>query len=352
MKKTLSLFLCLLFLLSACAVGAMAEEKPSWVREDPASIGNTIVVYSTLDDPQQATVENIWYQYYPDCTIEWINDSVGKLIARARGEVNNPQADVIMGGLFESDGTTYHDVLQPYTPTIADELNKLDPYGYYSFFDVQYMALVVNNDLVDELGIEINGYADLLQPELKGKIIMADPSASSSAYRQFHTILALMGDEFGDDKSWEYLDQLIANTDGVITTSSSTVFKSVINGEYVVGLTYENIVQMQIEQNGADNITLVYPVEGNTACASGAGMIKDCPHYEAAAAFLDFCSSAEYQQARAVENCARGVNVGISYGNYPADEELGVVTIDWEWLGTQKDALLEKWAEHWAEYAG
>ena len=27
MKKTLSLFLCLLFLLSACAVGAMAEEK-------------------------------------------------------------------------------------------------------------------------------------------------------------------------------------------------------------------------------------------------------------------------------------------------------------------------------------
>ena len=53
-----------------------------------------------------------------------------------------------------------------------------------------------------------------------------------------------------------------------------------------------------------------------------------------------------------MENCARGVNVGISYGNYPADEELGVVTIDWEWLGTQKDALLEKWAEHWAEYAG
>ena len=52
-------------------------------------------------------------------------------------------------------------------------------------------------------------------------------------------------------------------------------------------------------------------------------MIKDCPHYEAAAAFLDFCSSAEYQQARAVENCARGVNVGISYGNYPADVRAG-----------------------------
>ncbi len=119
-----------------------------------------------------------------------------------------------------------------------------------------------------------------------------------------------------------------------------------------MGLTYENIVQMQIEKNGADNITLVYPVEGNTACASGGGMIKDCPHPDAAAAFLDFCASVDYQKARSDENCARGTNANIKYGNYPPDSELGVVKIDWEWLGTQKTALLEKWTEHWAQYAG
>ena len=66
-----------------------------------ASIGDRIVVYSTLDDPQQATVENIWYKYYPNCTMEWVSDSVGKLVARARSEANNPQADVLFGGLFE-----------------------------------------------------------------------------------------------------------------------------------------------------------------------------------------------------------------------------------------------------------
>ena len=349
MKRFLSLVLIALLALSCCS--ALAE-TPSWVHADPDSIGDRVVVYSTLDDPQQATVENIWYEYYPNCTIEWVPDSVGKLIARARSEINNPQADVIMGGLFESDGTTYHDVLQQYTPSIANELNKLDPYGYYTLFDIQYMALVVNEELEAELGIQINGYEDLLKPELKGKIILADPPASSSAYRQFHTILALMGDEFGDDKAWDYIDQLITNCDGVITTSSSTVFKSVIDGEYVVGLTYENIVEMQITQNGADNIRLVYPVEGNTACASGAGMVKDCPHPEAAAAFMDFCASEDYQLARSVENCARGTNINIKYDNYPDDSELGLVEIDWEWLGTQKDALLEKWAEHWEEFAG
>ena len=350
MKKLLSLVLIALLVLSCCS--AFAEEKPSWVRDDPSSIGDRVVVYSTLDDAQQQTVEAIWYQYYPDCTIEWISDSVGKLIARARGEVNNPQADVIMGGLFESDGTVYHDVLQPYTPTIAGELSKIDPYGYYTLFDIQYMALVVNEELEAELGLHIDGYESLLDPALKGRIIQADPAASSSAYRQFHTILAVMGDEFGDEKAWDYIDALIQNCDGVITTSSSTVFKSVISGEYVVGLTYENIVEMQITKNGADNIRLVYPKEGNTACASGAGMVKDCPHYEAAAAFMDFCGSADYQLARSEENCARGTNTTIKYGNYPDDSELGLVEIDWEWLGSQKEALLEKWTEHWAEYAG
>ena len=350
MKKFLSLILVAIMVL--CCAAVAEEATPRWVREDPSSIGDTVVVYSTLDDAQQQTVEAIWYKYYPDCTIEWISDSVGKLIARARSEANNPYADVLMGGLFESDGTVYHDILQPYTSTIADELTVTDPYGYYTMFDIQYMALVVNKDLEAELGIEINSYADLLNPALKGKIIQADPAASSSAYRQFHTMLALMGDEFGDDKAWEYLDALIENCDGVVTTSSSTVFKSVISGEYVVGLSYENIIEMQITQNGADNIRLVYPTEGNTACASGAGMIKDAPRPEAAAAFLDFCASAEYHEARSIENCARGANGSITYGNYPSDAELGVKKIDWEWLGSQKEALLEKWAEHWAEYAG
>lgn len=347
MKKLLSLILVALLVISCAA--AVAEEKPRWVVDDPSSIGDTVVVYSTLDLAQQETLEPIWYEYYPDCFIDWRNDSVGKLVAQARSEVNNPVADVLLGGLFESDGEVYHDFLQQYTSPMADELNYIDPYGYYTMFDVQYMALVVNKDLEAELGIEIKSYADLLNPALKGKIILADPAASSSGYRQFHTMLALMGDEFADEKSWEYLDALMGNA--VSTTSSSTVFKSVISGEYVVGLSYENIVQMQIEVNGADNIRLVYPTEGNTACASGGAIIKGAPHLAAAQAFIDFCASAEYQTARSIQNCARGTNGTISYGNYPSDEELGVKALDWKLLGEMKPALMEQWAEHWSEYA-
>lgn len=349
MKKIFSLILALMLMLCG---GAVAE-LPQWVREDPGAIGDSLVVYTTLDEAQQQTVEKIWYQYYPDCTIEWMSDSIGKLIDMARVEADHPSADVILGGLFESDGDIYHDLLQQYTSNIANQLTVLDPYGYYTYMDIQYTALVVNKDLEAELGFEITGYADLLRPELKGKIILADPTTSSSAYCQLQTILLLMGETFGDEKAWEYVDGLMANCDGRITTAASNVFKSVISGECVVGLSYENMIEMQITKNGADNIRLVYPAEGNTACACGAAMIKSAPHYEAAAAFIDFVASAEYHQARLEESCARGTNGTIGYGNYPSDEALATVDIDWEWLSTQKAELMEKWQTHWeASIAG
>jgi hypothetical protein len=68
-ERILSSILVAMLILGLVSFGALAESKPSWVREDTGSIGNTVVVYSTLDDAQQATVEAIWYNYYPDCTM-------------------------------------------------------------------------------------------------------------------------------------------------------------------------------------------------------------------------------------------------------------------------------------------
>ena len=350
MKKFVGITLTAMLALG-CALAVFAEDRPEWAQKDPAEVGDTVVLYSTLDDPQQAMIEDLWYAQYPDCKIEWVTDSVGKLIARARSEASDPYADCIYGGMFETDGTTNQDVLQPYTSSIADQVSTQDPYGYYTMNDIQYVAFIVNDELAEELGVEINSYEDLLQPELKGKIIIGDPAVSSSAYHQFFNILAVMGDELADDKAWDYLDQLIVQCDGVITDSSSQVFKDVIAGEYVVGLSYENIIEMQITLNGAEGVSLVYPEEGNTGVASGVAMVKDCPHQAAAEAIVDLAASAEYQQGRSEYCCARGTNTTISYGNYPSAEEINAVDIDYEALGLMKEELLEKWADHWDEFA-
>ena len=345
MKRLLGLILIALMMFNVCT--ALAEELPAWVREDPSSIGDRIVVYTALDASERQTVEELWHTYYPDCTIEWVSDSMGRLVDRVREAADATEADVIMGGLSEVDGTAYHDILQQYTPAVAGELSSIDPYGFYSFFDVQCMALVVNETLASEIGVEINGYADLLNPLLKGKIIQADPASSDSGYLQLQTMLALMGEDFADDQAWEYVDQLIANCDGALTMAPANVVKGVLDGEYVVGLTYESLAASMIAEAGAEDIRLVYPSEGNTACASGAGMVKNCPHYEAAAAFLDFCASAEYQQARYDAHFARGANTAVLCGDYPSMDDLGLISVDWEAVANQKAALIEGWTERW-----
>ena len=327
---------------------ADADATDEYWLKDPSEVTGTIVVYTTMDDGQQQVVEDVWYNHYPDCTIEWLSDSLGTLMTKVQTEASNPYADVILGGLFQSDDDSYYDNLEQYTAVNAKDQTVTDPNGYYTYLDMQYMCLIVNTELEEKLGVEIKGYKDLLDPKLKGYVILADPASTSSGFRQFTTMLQLCdGGTYADDTAWDYITSLMENS--VSTTSSSTVYKSVMEGEYAVGLSYESIVQYQIE-SGATNIRLVYPEEGNTACASGGAMVKNCPNRAAAEAMLDLLGCEEMQEARAQANCARGTNVNFTYAGYPADSEIGVQDLDFGYIGEHKAELLDKWATLWEDH--
>ena len=207
------------------------------------------------------------------------------------------------------------------------------------------MCLVVNPELRDELGVEISGYEDLLNPELEGKIILAAPDASSSGYRQLQTMLATMGDDFGDEKGWSYIKNLIPMT--FSTTSSKDVYNLVINGEYVAGLSYESTVAALIK-DGAP-VEMVYMEEGNTAMAGGAAIVKDAPNLEAAKAMMDILASSEFQDIRAEQSSGRGPNINCNLQDLPADAELGLVDLNFSYLADNKDNLIDEWNAIWAE---
>ncbi len=364
MKKLFSTLLALTMVLALAACGSKPSQQPaSSVSEAPGSsapaeeraywlkgadeVTGTINVYTTMEETQQETLRTLWQQYYPNCKIEFQSDSVGTLITRLQSESNAPVADVLIGGLFEADGSKYHEVLQPYTAVNDAEQNYHDPAGYYTLYDVQVMCLITNEDILKELGIEVNGYKDLLQPELKGKIIMADPSASSSAYRQLQTILATMGDQFDDDKGWDYIKELMIQANGIITTSSSQVYNDVINGEYAVGLSYESTVQAMIA-DGATNVECIYMEEGNTAMAGGAAIVKGAPNKVAAEAMMNLLASNIFQDARSQQSGGRGTNSLCADSGLPADSTLGLVPLDFDYLAKSKSQLMDRWATLWA----
>ena len=350
MKKFLCLLLALVMSLSLVACGETKQPDAN-DDDDAATLSGTVVIYSTQTDVDHEVFLEVFNKEYPDVNVEFISGSLGELVARVDAEKENPQADVIFGGLSQTDGDQYLDLLQEYTPKYADQC-AVESNGYYTYFAYQYVCLIKNTEVLNELGVDVKGYADLLQPELKGHIIQADPSASSSAWR-LQTMLYLMGDEFGDEKAWDYQKSLMENCNGVISTSSSACYKDVYNGEYAVGLTYDNGA-ISLLMSGADNVEIVWPTEGNTVCAFASGMVKNCPHPELAAAVLDVLSSADFQLAREKAAGSRGPNT--TYVNdesyFPADIDDGVVPMDFEMMSAQKSTLIEKWTDLWASING
>ena len=101
-------------------------------------------------------------------------------------------------------------------------------------------------------------------------------------------LLAMGGYE--DDAAWQYVQDLFVGQQVAITSGSSAVYKGVYNGEYAVGLTYEDPCVTLIK-DGATNIKVVYPVEGTVFLPAQIGIVKNAKNVENAKAFVDFMLS-------------------------------------------------------------
>jgi len=155
------------------------------------------------------------------------------------------------------------------------------------------------------------------------------------------------------DEAWQLLEGLLAN-DMVIAGSSSACFKAVQQGEYVVGLTYEDGAST-LMKDGAENVRMVYPEEGASAFAFAAAIVKNAPHMEAAKAMIEYLQSPEGQSSRA--NYVGTVrftnpNVVVETSYLPSEDEITWVIRDIDWLIENKSAMLDKWTALYQKYNG
>lgn len=171
--------------------------------------------------------------------VEVITGGTGELLARIDAEGDAPYCDVIFGG-GESSYSEYKHVFQDYvSPEDANLIESCrNTLGYCTNYNLDSAILMYNTDLIGD--IQIKGYKDLLNPELKGKIASADPTASSSAMMHIETILTDFGGlTLENEEGWGFVSDLIKNLDGKLASGSSAAWKSVADGEMTVVLTYE-----------------------------------------------------------------------------------------------------------------
>ena len=350
MKKLASL-LVVLFLLSAFTFASGVGEKAA---TGGGPSGELIIYTSYSNDLQQILIDS-FREKYPQIDVQLVEGGAGELKARVKAEAANPQGDIITGITY-SDYNEMKPFLQPYiaknNAAMPEDARGETTDGYLTYQVAQCVNLLVNKQLANNLVVEIKGYNDLLNPKLKGKITAANPSNSSSAWDQLVTMLVVMGG-LGSEESWTYVEKFTQQLDGKISGSSSGVYKNVLNGEYVVGVTYEAPCIEYIKSGQGDKVELVYMEEGTTASFLGNGIIKDCKTLDNAKLFMDHLIADAAQKHMEKNGSHRQANL-----NLPTTvdfripmENLKLMYRDEQYLAEHRAEIVARWEAIWAKYS-
>lgn len=300
-----------------------------------------VVVYSASSEDQRDLEKKLWNEMYPNCELEFISAGSGELTARIEAEKDNPQADVMIGG-----SASIYAGLEPYlTPYVSPErVNCLPSFSgdtdLYTPIQINVNSIIVNTDLLEKAGVTIDGWESLTNEALKGQISFCDPSGASSSREQIINMLCAMATKDGNtmDDHWDFVKAFLANLDGKMQSSSSKVPEAVANGEYVVGITNEELI-LTLMLDGV-HVKPVYAKEGITLRNSFMGLIKDGPNPENGKAYIDFMLSKEVQQAHADELHQRSVRPDVAFAGLegiPTSDQLPALQYPTEWVNANKD---------------
>lgn len=259
----------------ALVVGALALGAGS------ALADGKVVVYNAANPKTADKIIEAFKGKNPGIEVEVINAGVGELLTRITGEKANPRGDVLLAASVEA----YDSALELFAPYTTKEDSRFDRavvakgHEYYGF-SMPLQAFIVNRKMIPAPGGP-KSWADLGKPEFKGKIIMANPALSGSAYAQLAQMLQLHG--------WDVIEKVIENT--VFVTSSKLVYQNVAKGENAIGITGDyNVVAMQ--EKGYP-VECVYPSEGTGLRFDANALIKGGPNPANGKLFIDFANSRE-----------------------------------------------------------
>ena len=337
MKKILSLILIACLLLTVAGT-ALADGKLVLYASTPEEFLNVVVSEYT----KATGVE-----------VEIVSAGTGELYKRVEAEGDNPLGDVFLGGMVSSGYVPKIELWEPYVSPLDTDLPEAfrNTTGKVTSFSMVPTAIMLNTDLLKEIGVEVNGFEDMLNPALKGKIVMPDPTATSSGWEALVNILYAMGG--GDtDEGWAFVDKLLENLAGKVLTSSGAVHKGCAGGEYAAALIAESMADTYINQGLP--VSRVFMKEGVVVNVDGVAIIKGAKNLENAQKFVDFLISKEFQQTMVgLELPRRPVrtDIDMSASKMTPTDEINQIAVDFDYIAAHKAEMQEHFKELAIKYA-
>ena len=273
----------------------------------------------------------------------------GEALAQLIAEKENPKTDVWFGGTGDphlqaaEQGLT----LEYKSPLLP----QLHPWARKQAEDAKFRTVGVylgplgfgfNTELLARRKVAApKSWADLLRPEFKGEIQMANPASSGTAYTMIATLVQLMGEE----KAFSYMKSLHRNV-SAYTRSGVGPAKAAARGETMVSISFVHDVTTEATQGFP--VASFTPSEGTGAEIGSMSIVKGARNTEAAKAFEDWALSPAAQQfgaaAKAYQlpsNTATPVDphvpdfrsiklIGYDYAKYGASSERRRLISRWE----------------------
>ena len=274
--------------------------------------------------------------------VEYVEISTGKALAQLQAENGNTTADIWFGGGVDSYiSATDLGYLEQYVTPEAEPINPAysDADGYWTGLALVPAGFLVNNDVLAEKNLEApKTWEDLADPKYKGEIIMASPAISGTQYAILNgTIQA-----YGEEKGWEVWKGINENVDFYAQGGGEPGPKCAA-GEF--GIAVLAMTGGTFAMEAEYPVTAVYPEDMIPWTPAPIAIFKNSQNKDAAKVFVDYFLSKEGQEA------LREADARImARGDVAIPEAIGTVDteklIDQDVLlfGSQREALLEKWA--------
>ena len=229
--------------------------------------------------------------------VNMVQKGSGEALAQLIAEKANPKTDLWFGGTGDphlqaaEQGLTieYKSALLPQLYPWAQqqaEQSKYRTVGIYS----GPLGFGYNTELVAKKKFAVpKSWADLLKPEYKGEIQVANPASSGTAYTMIATLVQLMG----EDQAFDYMKKLHANI-GQYTRSGTGPIKAVARGETTFSISF--VHDAPGEKLQGFPVETVTPAEGTGAEIGSMSIVKGARNLEAAKKFYDWALSPQAQQ--------------------------------------------------------
>jgi iron(III) transport system substrate-binding protein len=303
----------------------------------------TLTLYGgSMEDHMVATVNK--FQKATGIKVQAVRLSSGEILGRVRAERNNPKASIWFGGpadafIQASAEGLLENYISPEAANISDKYK--DKNGAWTGIYFSHLGFASNQRLLKEKKVKApTSWNDLLKPQFKGQICMADPRTSGTAYTALATVIQIMG----ETKGLQYMKALNKNIRSY-EKSGSAPARMAGQGEVMVGIAYLNDA-LTFKKEGFSDLVLSSPKEGTGIQLGAVAILKGGPDQKAAKAFIDWALGVEAQEiGRDLVDC-QPTNMKSKVEKVdPSEKNAKGINYDFSWAGQNREALIKKWSE-------